>query len=93
LARLALDAECAAVGHHDLREGVRYPTPHITTNTKDDHVHRGYARKFAARLEVMGLPYLYYENTDGGHSNDSDPLLNARACALLQGYLSRQLMD
>ncbi|NVJ00043.1 S9 family peptidase [Myxococcus sp. AM009] len=79
--------------YQNLREGVRYPAPYITTNTKDDRVHPGHARKFAARLEAMGLPYLYYENTDGGHSNDADPLLNARRWALHHVYLSRQLMD
>ncbi|MCP3139718.1 prolyl oligopeptidase family serine peptidase [Pyxidicoccus xibeiensis] len=79
--------------YQNLQAGVRYPTPYITTNTKDDRVHPGHARKFAARLEAMGLPYLYYENTDGGHSNDSDPLLNARRWALHHVYLARQLMD
>ncbi|AKQ63103.1 Prolyl endopeptidase [Myxococcus hansupus] len=79
--------------YQNLREGVRYPTPYITTNTKDDRVHPGHARKFAARLEAMGLPYFYYENTDGGHSNDSDPMLNARRWALHHVYLSRLLMD
>jgi prolyl oligopeptidase len=79
--------------YQNLKEGVRYPQPYITTNTKDDRVHPGHARKFAARLEALGLPYLYYENTDGGHSNDADPLLNARRWALHHVYLARQLMD
>ena len=64
-----------------------------TTNTQDDRVHPGHARKFAAKLEALGLPYLYYENTDGGHSNDADPLLNARRWALHHVYLAQQLMD
>ncbi|MCK8500740.1 prolyl oligopeptidase family serine peptidase [Myxococcus fulvus] len=79
--------------YQNLKPGVRYPKPYITTNTKDDRVHPGHARKFAAKLESMGLPYLYYENTDGGHSNDSDPMLNARRWALHHVYLSQQLMD
>ncbi|MFP2905303.1 prolyl oligopeptidase family serine peptidase [Pyxidicoccus sp. 3LFB2] len=79
--------------YQNLKTGVRYPRPYITTNTKDDRVHPGHARKFAARLEAMGLPYLYYENTDGGHSNDADPLLNARRWALHHVYLAQQLMD
>jgi len=79
--------------YQNLKAGVRYPKPYITTNTKDDRVHPGHARKFAARLEAMGLPYLYYENTDGGHSNDADPLLNARRWALHHVYLAQQLMD
>jgi prolyl oligopeptidase len=79
--------------YQNLKAGVTYPKPYITTNTKDDRVHPGHARKFAARLEAMGLPYLYYENTDGGHSNDADPLLNARRWALHHVYLAQQLMD
>ena len=38
------------------------------TSTKDDRVHPGHARKMAARMEEMGLPFLYYENIDGGHA-------------------------
>jgi len=79
--------------YQNLKPGVRYPKPYITTNTKDDRVHPGHARKFAAKLEAMGLPYLYFENTDGGHSNDSDPMLNARRWALHHVYLAQQLMD
>jgi prolyl oligopeptidase len=79
--------------YQNLKPGVRYPKPYITTNTKDDRVHPGHARKFAARLEAMGRPYLYFENTDGGHSNDADPLLNARRWALHHVYLAQQLMD
>jgi prolyl oligopeptidase len=79
--------------YQNLKPGVRYPKPYITTNTKDDRVHPGHARKFAARLEAMGLPYLYYENTDGGHSNDADPVMNARRWALHYVYLAQQLMD
>jgi prolyl oligopeptidase len=79
--------------YQNLQPGVRYPKPYITTNTKDDRVHPGHARKFAARLEAMGLPYLYYENTDGGHSNDADPVMNARRWALHYVYLMQQLKD
>ncbi len=79
--------------YQNLKPGMRYPKPYITTNTKDDRVHPGHARKFAARLEAMGLPYLYYENTDGGHSNDADPVMNARRWALHYVYLAQQLMD
>ncbi len=79
--------------YQNLKAGPRYPKPYITTNTKDDRVHPGHARKFAAKLEAMGVPYLYYENTDGGHSNDADPVMNARRWALHYVYLAQQLMD
>ena len=39
-------------GYQNLKAGVKYPEPYITTNTRDDRVHPGHARKFAARLEA-----------------------------------------
>ena len=76
-----------------IRPGVKYPLAYITTSTKDDRVHPGHARKFAARLGEVGAPYLYFENTDGGHANAADPSANARRWAMHYTYLSRQLMD
>ena len=76
-----------------LRPGVKYPEPYITTNTEDDRVHPGHPRKFAAELEALGDPFLYYENTFGGHANDADPELNARRWARHYVYLSQKLMD
>ena len=63
---------------HTLKPGVKYPLAYITTSTKDDRVHPGHARKFAARLAEVGAPYLYFENTDGGHANGADPAANAK---------------
>ena len=71
----------------------KYPEPYITTNTEDDRVHPGHARKFAAELEALGDPYLFYENTFGGHANDADPELNARRWARHYVYLARKLVD
>jgi prolyl oligopeptidase len=79
--------------YQNLKPGVKYPEPYITTNTRDDRVHPGHARKFAARLEAMGIPYLYYEQTFGGHANDADPELNARRWARHYVYLAQKLMD
>jgi prolyl oligopeptidase len=79
--------------YQNLKPGVDYPEPYITTNTRDDRVHPGHARKFAARMQAMGLPYLYYENTFGGHANDADPELNARRWARHYVYLAQKLMD
>lgn len=76
-----------------LRPGVKYPEPYITTNTEDDRVHPGHARKFTAALKTLGSPYLYYENTFGGHANDADPELNARRWARHYVYLAQKLMD
>ncbi len=78
-------------GYQNLQPGRDYPVPYITTNTRDDRVHPGHARKFAARMQELGYTALYYENTDGGHSNDSDPLLNAERWARHYVYLAQQL--
>ena len=80
-------------GYQALKPGVKYPEAYITTNTRDDRVHPGHARKFAAKLEAMGVPYLYYEQTFGGHANDADPELNARRWARHYAYLAQKLMD
>ena len=76
-----------------LQPGATYPEPYITTNTEDDRVHPGHPRKFAAALQGLGKPYLYYENTFGGHANDADPELNARRWARHYVYLTQKLMD
>ena len=46
---------------------MKYPEPLIWTTTKDDRVGPQHARKFAAKLAAMGLPYLFYEVIEGGH--------------------------
>jgi prolyl oligopeptidase len=78
-------------GYQNLQPGKAYPVPYITTNTRDDRVHPGHARKFAARMQSLGYEALYYENTDGGHSNDSDPILNSERWARHYVYLAQQL--
>ena len=79
--------------YQQLRPNVDYPRVYLTTNTRDDRVHPGHARKFAARLGDQGHDHLYYEDTAGGHSNDADPVANARRWARHYVYLSQQLMD
>lgn len=79
--------------YHNLRSGVAYPEPFIFTTTKDDRVGPQHARKFAARMEEMHLPFLYYENTEGGHGSGADIKQSARTTALTMTYLQRKLMD
>lgn len=79
--------------YQQLRPETKYPRVYITTNTRDDRVHPGHARKFAARLGDQGHDHLYYEDTAGGHSNDADPVANARRWARHYVYLAQQLMD
>ncbi|HKP15470.1 MAG TPA: prolyl oligopeptidase family serine peptidase [Gemmatimonadaceae bacterium] len=71
----------------------KYPEPFIHTSTKDDRVHPGHARKAVARLEELGYPVLFYENTDGGHSAAANLKETAKRIALEWTYLSRKLMD
>ena len=80
-------------GYLNLKPGQKYPEPYVTTNTRDDRVHPGHARKFAAKMEALGYPYLYFENTFGGHSNDADPEMNAQRWARHYVYLAQKLMD
>jgi prolyl oligopeptidase len=79
--------------YQNLKPGVAYPKPYITTNAKDDRVHPSHARKFAAKLEAMGYPYLFYEDNFGGHSYDADPTANAARWARHYTYLTQQLVD
>ena len=79
--------------YQNLRKGVPYPEPFIFTTTKDDRVGPQHARKFAARMEEMGLPFLFYENTEGGHGAGADLKQAARTTALTMTYLQGKLMD
>jgi prolyl oligopeptidase len=79
--------------YHNLRPGLPYPEPLFVTSTKDDRVHPGHARKMAAKMAAMGLPFLYYENTEGGHAAAATLRERARRNALEFTYLTRKLMD
>jgi prolyl oligopeptidase len=79
--------------YHNLREGVAYPKVFFLTSTKDDRVHPGHARKMAAKMASMGLPFLYYENIDGGHAAAANLKERARRNALEFTYLFEKLVD
>jgi prolyl oligopeptidase len=79
--------------YQNLHQGKAYPVPFIFTTTKDDRVGPQHARKFAARMEEMGLPFYYYENTEGGHAAGANLRQQARTSALEMTYLTRKLMD
>jgi prolyl oligopeptidase len=79
--------------YQNLRAGIRYPPPLFVTSTKDDRVHPGHARKMAAKMAEMGLPFYYYECIDGGHAAATDQRERARRVALEFTYLARQLKD
>ncbi len=79
--------------YQNLRKGGHYPEPFIFTTTKDDRVGPQHARKFAARMEEYGLPFYYYENTEGGHAAGANLKQVAHTNALEMIYLTRKLMD
>jgi prolyl oligopeptidase len=79
--------------YQNLRRNGRYPVPFIFTTTKDDRVGPQHARKFAARMEEYGLPFYYYENTEGGHAAGANLRQVAHTSALEMVYLTRQLLD
>ena len=79
--------------YQNLRFRTDYPEVFILTSTKDDRVHPGHARKYAAKLELLQMPFLYYENTAGGHSAAADLRERARRLALEFVYLSQRLID
>ncbi len=48
-------------------EGVDYPAILFYTSTRDDRVHPGHARKMAAKLDALDVPFWWFENIEGGH--------------------------
>jgi prolyl oligopeptidase len=77
--------------YNNLKAGVHYPVPYIFTTTKDDRVGPAHARKFAARMEEIKLPFYYYESTEGGHAAGANLREKAQEEALEMTYLSKQL--
>lgn len=79
--------------YNNLHKGRRYPEPLIWTTTKDDRVGPQHARKFAARLAEYGIPYFFYEVTEGGHGAGANLQEKAHTSALEFTYFARKLMD
>jgi prolyl oligopeptidase len=79
--------------YQNLRARPDFPLPFFVTSTKDDRVTPVHARKFAARMHELGMPYLYYENTNGGHAAGINPSEDSRRRALEYTYLMERLMD
>lgn len=75
----------------NLKAGVHYPEPYIFTTTSDDRVGPVHARKFAAKMESMGLPFLYYEALQGGHAASANLKERAQEEALEMSYLFEKI--
>ncbi len=79
--------------YQNLKAGVKYPEPLIWTTTKDDRVGPQHARKFAAKMASMKLPYMFYEVIEGGHGSGANLQEQAHTTAFEYTYFSRQLMN
>ena len=79
--------------YNNLRAGVAYPEPFIWTTTKDDRVGPQHARKFAAMLSAMQVPYLFYEVTEGGHGSGANLKERAHTSALEWTYFTKKLRE
>jgi prolyl oligopeptidase len=77
--------------YNNLKPGVAYPEALIWSTTKDDRVGPQHARKFAAKLAAMGVPYFYFEVVEGGHGAGSTPVEQAKMRAREYTYFSRKL--
>ncbi len=77
--------------YQNLRAGVHYPLPLVWTTTKDDRVGPQHARKFAAKLSELGVPYLYYEVIEGGHGAGATLEEKSAMIAREFTYFARQL--
>ncbi len=70
---------------------VRLPAVLIDTSTRDDRVHPGHARKFAAQLAEFGHAPLYWENLEGGHGGAADNAQRSLMMALEFSFLWQEL--
>jgi prolyl oligopeptidase len=76
-----------------VRKGVTYPPIFLYLSTKDDRVHPGHARKYAARLKEYGNSVYYHEYLEGGHSVGADHAEDAVRAAMLHAFLLRELVE
>lgn len=76
---------------HNLKKNIKYPEVFYITSTKDDRVSPAHARQMVARLQELGHPVLYNENTDGGHGRASNMKDLAEYLALEFTYLYQKL--
>lgn len=79
--------------YSNIKPNVSYPEPFVWTTTKDDRVGPEHARKFAAKLAAMGIPYLFYEVTEGGHGSGANLKESAFTRALELTYFTQKLMN
>ncbi|MBL8650660.1 MAG: S9 family peptidase [Sphingopyxis sp.] len=79
--------------YQNIKKGVKYPPIFLYLSTKDDRVHPGHARKFAAQLQAYGNSVYYHEYIEGGHSVGADHAEDAVRAAMLHAFLLRELVE
>jgi prolyl oligopeptidase len=79
--------------YQNLRARPDSPVPLLMTATNDDNVHPAHARKYAARMQELGMQVFYYESEEGGHGASLTPAGLAQNEAIKFVYLARALAD
>lgn len=79
--------------YQNLRARPEFPIPLLMTATNDDNVHPAHARKYAAKMQNLGMQVFYYEAEEGGHSASITPAGRAQNDAIEYVYLARALAD
>lgn len=79
--------------YQNLKKREDFLVPFLVTSTTDEKAHPAFARKFAAKMESLGMPFLFYESADGGHNIWSTPQQQAMYKAMFYSYLAQQLME
>ncbi len=69
-----------------------FPVPLIITAANDQNVFPAQARRYAAKLEQLDMPFYFHEAREGGHAAASSRIEQALLDALIYSYLHQQLM-
>ncbi len=77
--------------YQNVREGVSYPPIFFVTATSDDRVTPVHARKMAAKMAAQGHDYLFFENTEGGHTAAANTAQQAEMAGLTYTYFAQEL--
>ena len=77
--------------YQNVTAGRKLPPILFYTTTHDDRVHPGHARKMAAKMEALGYPVEYAENTEGGHHGSVTNEQLAKRLALTYTFLWEHL--
>lgn len=79
--------------YHNISREKKYPQALFVTSTKDDRVHPGHARKMAAKMTDLDIPFYYHETIEGGHGAASTNNQEAAIWAMIYTYLDMKLQS